>query len=164
MQLGRTKTAVIQFAVKNEIKGKRWSTFQKGCIPWNKGKTFSKRATPSQYPSPASNKIGEISTRTKRGRTIQYIKYSQGIPPAPLHRYLHEQLLGPIPAGHVVVFLDGNTLNTNPDNLQAMSRSEHSLHIWSKKGKRERERFIRRSKQRRRESLIQKEVRKLFND
>ena len=37
-------------------------------------------------------------------------------------RYIWEQVHGPIPKGHVVVFLDGNNRNFDIDNLYCMDR------------------------------------------
>jgi len=44
----------------------------------------------------------------------------------PKHRYIYEQHHGPIPKGWIVVFLDGNSRNFDPDNLYALPRSVHA--------------------------------------
>ena len=44
----------------------------------------------------------------------------------PKHRYIYEQHHGPIPKGWIVVFLDGNNRNFDPDNLYALPRSVHA--------------------------------------
>ena len=39
------------------------------------------------------------------------------------HRYLWEQLNGPVPEGHVLKCLDGNKLDTDPSNWVAIPRA-----------------------------------------
>lgn len=41
------------------------------------------------------------------------------------HRLIWEEANGPIPAGHVVIFKDGNKRNVDLDNLALISREEH---------------------------------------
>ena len=42
-----------------------------------------------------------------------------------LSHYVWETFFGPIPAGQLVTFIDGNTLNCHPDNLRLISRQEN---------------------------------------
>lgn len=42
-----------------------------------------------------------------------------------LHRLLWEEAYGPIPKGHVLIFLDGNTDNVTLENLKLVSMSVH---------------------------------------
>ena len=42
------------------------------------------------------------------------------------HRWVWEQAHGPIPAGHVLVFLDGDKTNCNLDNLMVLPRGIHA--------------------------------------
>lgn len=164
MQLSRTETAVVQFCHKEGIKGKRRTAFQNGNIPWNKGKSYCHKGGFKPNHKHTANKVGQISTRTKKGRTVQYIKFSLDAPPMPLHRYLYLQIIGPIPDGHIVAFLDGNTMNTDVSNLKAMSRQEHSKHLWQRMSKRERERFTKRAHRKRQETQVRKQVKKLFKE
>ena len=63
--------------------------------------------------------LGSIRTKERR----QYIK----IDPnkwVQLHRYIWEQSNGPVPKGHVIIFGDGNYLNTNLDNLVLVSHQQ----------------------------------------
>lgn len=45
-----------------------------------------------------------------------------------LHRYVYEQVHGPIPEGFVVHHRNHNKLDNRIENLEAMSRLEHSRH------------------------------------
>lgn len=56
-------------------------------------------------------KDGNIYYRTTEGRM--------------LHRDLYEMFVGPIPAGFDVHHKDGDTTNNHPDNLVAVSKSDH---------------------------------------
>lgn len=42
------------------------------------------------------------------------------------HRYIYEQHHGPVPKGWIVIFLDNNNRNFDPDNLYAVPRSIHA--------------------------------------
>ena len=163
MQLGRTQTAVVQFCHKEGIKGRRRTAFQNWNIPWNKGKSYCHKGGFKPNHKHTANKVGQISTRTSRGRSVQYVKYTLDDPPMALHRYLYLQLIGPIPDKHIVAFLDGDTMNTELSNLKAMSRQEHSKHLWQRMSKRERERYKKRAQRKRQESQVRKQVKKLFH-
>jgi hypothetical protein len=42
------------------------------------------------------------------------------------HKVVYEQNFGPVPDNHVVIFKDSDRLNFDPDNLVAISKSEHT--------------------------------------
>ena len=42
------------------------------------------------------------------------------------HRLIYEENYGPIPEGYVVIFLDGNKRNFDPDNLMAISKADNA--------------------------------------
>lgn len=63
--------------------------------------------------------LGSIRTKERR----QYIKIGQN-KWVQLHRYIWEQSNGPVPKGHVIIFGDGNYLNTNLDNLVLVSHQQ----------------------------------------
>ena len=42
------------------------------------------------------------------------------------HRYIYEQVYGQIPEGYIVIFLDSNRTNFDPENLYAVPRSIHA--------------------------------------
>lgn len=72
--------------------------------------------------------IGSIRIKERR----QYIKIGPN-KWVQLHRYIWEQANGPVPKGHVIIFGDGNFLNTSLDNLilvsyqQLMTMNERGL-------------------------------------
>ncbi len=112
------------------IKSKE-KVFRKGNIPWNKGlkgvyfggkeTQFKKGNVPhhTQYD-------GAISLRKDSGRVYKFIRIAKG-KWIPLHRYIYEKAHGPIPAGMIVIFKDGNTLNYILDNLKAITRAENAI-------------------------------------
>lgn len=67
---------------------------------------------------------GDVS---KKKDDYQYIKMENGTWRL-YHHYLWEQAHGPIPPGHMVTFLDGNTQNTDLNNLALISRTEQ-MHL-----------------------------------
>lgn len=69
--------------------------------------------------------IGTVTVRNNNGVPAKFIKLAyRGWVPYP--RYLWEQEHGPIPPGHIIVFVDGNPMNCELSNLQAISRAEHA--------------------------------------
>ncbi|HZJ80491.1 MAG TPA: HNH endonuclease signature motif containing protein [Dysgonamonadaceae bacterium] len=68
---------------------------------------------------------GAISIRKdNRGIPIKHIRVSLGIW-EPLHRYNYEKKHGPIPEGYMLSFKDGNTLNTEDDNIELITMIEN---------------------------------------
>lgn len=115
--------------------GKRYR-FVKGNIPANKGKKMSAdvyaRASPTMFKkgcSPPNTKYdGCVSVRTdsKSQLPYKYIRIAKGKWEL-YHRVVWEQTHGPIPAGHMVRFIDGDTLNTDIGNLEIVSRGQHAV-------------------------------------
>lgn len=106
------------------------TSFKKGLKPWNKGMKglacggmetrFKKGQAPQNaYP------VGTI--KLVHDKMTHVIKYAKGKRKWKyLSRYIWEQEHGPIPKGHVIRFKDGDTQNYSLDNLECISRSEHS--------------------------------------
>lgn len=100
--------------------------FQKGIVPWNKGKTYNLENhvnKTSFHPGerhPHYRPIG--SERIDRDDYI-FVKVSDK-KWIPKHRYLWEQENGPVPKNHVVIFANGNKRDFNPDNLVLVSRAQ----------------------------------------
>ena len=107
--------------------------FKPGHTPHNKGKQISaeiyEKVAPTMFKKgnkPHNTKpIGTINVRADtQGRLYQYIKIKDSQWEL-LQRYVWTQANGEIPPGSVVIFLDGNYLNCELNNLQVISRREN---------------------------------------
>lgn len=127
--LGNIKS---KLGIRSGLSGGR---FVKGRNPFNKGKkwtdfmpiegqknslrtTFKKGRLPQNHRPVGSERVninGYIEIKVAEPNKWQF-----------KHRYIYEQINGPIPKGKKVIFLDGNRLNFSLDNLQIIS-SEESL-------------------------------------
>ena len=85
-----------------DIGGKE-TRFKKGHKPWNHTKVGTLRLNPQGY---IDIKIGN----PKKWKSV--------------HSLFWEELHGPIPDGHIVIFADNDKYNFEPDNLILVSRSE----------------------------------------
>ncbi len=118
-------------------KGKRSSPkseFQKGLVPWNKGRKGIHLSRATEFKKgclcgQAARNLkarGTLSIRKNMGKRQRMIKVRDDGPPQhrwiPLARFWWEHHRGPIPRGCFVVHRDGNTLNDNPANLMLMDR------------------------------------------
>lgn len=139
----RTREAIAQMAreaIANPNHGGRASQFPKGLVPWNSGLTgwqAGGRSVETQFrPGTVShNWVPVGSERCNNEGYIQRKMTDTGYPPhdwQAVHKVLWEQAHGPLPKGHIVIFIDGNNRNFALDNLQAISRADHmrrnSLH------------------------------------
>jgi hypothetical protein len=108
--------------------------FKTGHMPHNKGKKMDAelytKCAPTMFKpgqKPANTKgDNAISIRVDTsGKAYQYYKIadSQWVL---YHRYLWEQANGPIPAKHIVRFIDGNTMNVELSNLECIPMSENA--------------------------------------
>lgn len=139
--LGRSDTFVREIRKKYDLvipesiiqKFKRDSQFKKGNISFNKGKKqkdymskeaiertkatrFKKGNEPHNTKYNGHERItkdGYIEIRIKKGKYI--LKH--------IHEW--EKVNGKIPKGHCLWCLDGNKLNTNPDNWECITRTEN---------------------------------------
>lgn len=123
-----TITQVSNFMKRNNIKTGRTGRFEKGSTPWNKGTkgltsanrtSFKKGYEPKNikpigHERHSSDGYTRIKVRNERADKNYVLK----------HRYVwqkhHQQ---EIPEDHVLVFLDGDTRNTDIDNLKLVSRA-----------------------------------------
>jgi len=107
---------------------------KKGNVPFNKGKKMSTwmPAKSIRKTQQTRFKKGNLPVNTKHdgcitirkdkaGRPYQHIRLAQA-KWVMLHRYVWENVNGPIPTGLMVRFKDGNTLNCHPSNLQLVNR------------------------------------------
>ena len=106
------------------------STFKPGLQPWNKGikglhlspETEFKKGLPSIRLVP----VGTIRVRSDRNGTPRsHIKVAEPRHWRLLAVVVYEQSHGPVPSGWVVHHKDRDSLNDVPDNLEAMTRSQH---------------------------------------
>ncbi|MCZ6104031.1 HNH endonuclease signature motif containing protein [Campylobacter ureolyticus] len=76
---------------------------------------------------PANAKpVGSISLKNnyKKGEKYYYIKVKEPNKWEQLHSYIWKKAHGKVPKGSVVIFKNGNTLNTGLSNLHLIKRSE----------------------------------------
>ena len=148
--LGRTTNAVTQKAVTLGIKKSaefmrreyrriakacKSTRFAKGHVPWNAGTV----GITGKHPNTKKTqfKKGHLPHNTKRNGAITIRNDNRGVPQkmirvslgkwVPLARYKYEQYVEPIPKGHVIRFLDGDTMNCEPSNLECVSKRLNML-------------------------------------
>ena len=138
-QIGNAKT---KLGVRSGTHGGR---FEKGSVPFNKGKTWDEYVSPEgQARSRATCfKAGELNgfaaqreqpigaERVSKDGYVE-VKVAEGLQDRPngnfrmKHHVVYEQAHGAIPDGCNVVFADGDRRNFDPDNLVAVPRR-----LWS---------------------------------
>lgn len=120
-----TQLANSDVSIKNRIK--------KGSVPPNKGKKmpeeFKKRIQHTFFTKGHQPKNtlfdGAVRQRhDKNGHDYKWIRISKG-KWIMLQVYNWEKVNGPIPKDKIIVAIDGNTLNCDPDNWMMISRAEH---------------------------------------
>lgn len=146
----RQRMMLLGIVVPPEIiqKFKDESRFKPGCTPPNKGRkqseymsakaiNISKKTRFKKGRLPHNTKKdGAISIRTdKRGVQYKFIRVaiSKWVP---LQRWLWEKNNGPIPKGGKIIFIDGDTMNYELQNLQLITTAglmvKNSYHNWPK--------------------------------
>jgi hypothetical protein len=133
-KLGLKKSAEFSQKTREEnnqnlIEGGASTRFQKGGTSWNKGKKTGGGPKEHRF------KKGHLPHNTKSDGDITIRKDRRGIPYAfirvssgewvHLHRYVWELAHGEIEKGTVIRFVDGNTLNCNIENLEAIGKDEN---------------------------------------
>lgn len=122
-KLGRTAASIQNFRKRNGWRKPKG--FATGHKPWNTGKPvrlnpageFRKGNTP-----PNSKQEGAISVMAVSSGRYYHIKLNGEW--VRLHRHMWQQAHGPIPAGYIVTFRNGDTLDCRMDNLECISRGE----------------------------------------
>src|SRR3989304_2107449 len=103
--------------------------FVPGLIPWNKGIKGFKSNSPTKFKPghTPKNKLGDNAITTRHHtRDNYYMKFVRvGGKWIPLHRHLWELIHGDIPPGHIVIFIDGDTMNCHIDNLRCISMADN---------------------------------------
>ena len=112
--------------------------FTKGHTPDNKGKKVSPETYAKCQPTmfkkghrPATTApIGADTVTGKGGYVFVKIDDDPTVPSRKnwkqKHHLIYEKHYGPIPEGHIVIFLDGNNRNFDPENLRAISKATNA--------------------------------------
>ena len=137
LRFKRTEPSILNLARKHgwfkspEYMDKRPGCFSKNHSPWNKGmkglQIGGRQTQFKKHHVPANLKPeGYISIRYHKrdGHTYKYIKTKSEM--VLLHRYNYMQVYGYIPKGHVVTFIDGNSMNCDVSNLKLISRADNA--------------------------------------
>lgn len=130
-QTSRTVSAIKGFCSRSGMKTGRTGCFQKGIVPFNagtKGVMSSNRTSFKKGNKPHNwRPIG--FERVSRDGYLQRKVTDTGCTKddfVEVHRLVWEENNGPIPAGHIVIFIDGDKMNVEPENLELVSRAVHA--------------------------------------
>lgn len=127
---------------RNHIHTGRTGFFVKGHVPTNKGQklsdetkqkiahTWFKKGNRPPNEMPVGSQIVSYD-----GYLMQKVSDDLNMPRRlrwkPVHHLVWEQVNGPVPSGHIVIFLDGNKQNFSIDNLKLISRKTNAgLNHW----------------------------------
>lgn len=103
-------------------------TFKKGHTPWNIGKKRVNGKSDTVF-TKGDHHTGETHFSWRGG--VQVMKsdctylWDGTSKRARRPRVAFEESFGAIPKGHVIVHMDGNRYNDDPNNLEAISRAEN---------------------------------------
>ena len=131
-----TKTNIKNFRGNNHLSSELTGQFKKGHKAHNKGKkwdeymskdkqencrktTFKKGNVPKNYRKVGSERIskdGYIEIKVAEPNKWKY-----------KHRVIYEKYYGKIPKGYNVIFLDGDKLNIDINNLKAISKHDNLI-------------------------------------
>lgn len=134
-------TAIAGYKKRNDLRNGIDSRFKKGHIPNNKGKKmppeiyekaketmFKKGNVPKNYRPVGSERVNVDGYREIKVEDPNVWQLK--------HRVVWEEVNGSIPENHALLFLDGNPLNCEVDNLKLITRSEllamNRYHLFSK--------------------------------
>lgn len=126
------------------IKTGRTGRFAPGNRPWNDGlkgwksggRSVETRFKPGELRGAAKSRLQPLGAERLTKNGVRQRKIRMDGPPQrrwkSVHSLLWEEHNGPIPSGHVVIFIDGDHDNITLDNLALVSRAE--LAILNKRG------------------------------
>lgn len=123
-------TQVKGYIKNNKLNTGRTGRYEKGHVPANKG-THIGGWEPTQFKKgciPVNHKpVGTESVRRnyKRGSKYVWIKVAEPNHWRMKHVVVWEQQYGKVPRNKIVIFLDGDPLNTDITNLAIIDRSTH---------------------------------------
>lgn len=144
--LGLKKTDVyLASPVARRLDGKIGASarFQKGGLPWNKGIKFDSggrshetRFKPGMKPHtwrPVGSERVTVDGVLERKISDTGVTRNDYVP---VHRLVWIEHNGPIPAGHVIAFKDGNPANRGIGNLECITRAQlmarNTIHNYPK--------------------------------
>jgi len=121
---------VKSFLHNNKLSTGRTGRFEKGHVPANKGMhtggweptQFRKGHMPANH-KPVGTEV--IHRNSKRDEQYIYVKVAEPKSWRMKHILVWEKHNGPVPKGNIIIFLDGNTLNTDISNLTMIDRKVH---------------------------------------
>lgn len=145
--------ALGQWCVKNNLRNGLTGYFPKGNIPANKGKKWDDYLTPEQQAKArqtcfSSDRIVNNQDHTWFHKVGDEIEDKDGYIKVKVfehakdnggngrlstrcwrlkQRIIWEQNYGPIPEGHIIIFLDGNPRNFDIDNLAMISCAQNAI-------------------------------------
>ena len=127
----RTVSAINGFCTRSGMKTGRSGCFQKGNISFNTGtKGVMKKNKTSFQTGNKPHTWQPIGTeRITRDGYLQRKVTDTGSSKddfVEVHRLIWEEVNGIIPAGNIVIFIDGDKTNITPENLELVSRSVHA--------------------------------------
>ena len=127
----RTVSAIKSFCTRSGMKTGRSGCFQKGNISFNTGtKGVMKKNKTSFQTGNRPHTWQPIGTEriTKDGYLQRKVTDTGSSKDdfVEVHRLIFEEVNGIIPAGHIVIFIDGDKTNITPENLELVSRSVHA--------------------------------------
>ncbi|HEM4279106.1 HNH endonuclease [Streptococcus suis] len=121
-----TALQMKRFRGNNKLNSGLTGHFEKGRIPHNKGKKY-----PGMYPNSGQYKKGRIPNSyhpvgTVNMTTDGYLKIKISDPNVweRVHLLVWREHYGPVPEGHIIVFLDGDKTNVDISNLACVNRSD----------------------------------------
>lgn len=127
------------------IRTGRDGCFQKGIIPANKGKKMQAeqyaRCAATMFKkgnTPVNHKpVGTVSVRKHYKKSQQYVYEKVAEPNVWKMKHIleWERHNGPVPKGMIIIFADGNPLNTDISNLVMISRAQNAvMNRWRIRG------------------------------
>jgi hypothetical protein len=126
--MAHIKTMGLELTTEQRERMRALSKFKAGQPSYNKGKAGKPNSTSFKAGNKPANAMhdGAITIRHKQGEK-PYKYYRVGASKwVLLHRYIWEQANGPIPQQNVIRFIDGDTMNTDLQNLQLITLAEHA--------------------------------------
>lgn len=128
-----TLNQVTAFIKNHKLYSARTGHFPPGHVPFNKGTKGLMKPNSGSFQKgnmSGTAQLNYVSIGTERiskdGYRERKVTDDPTLAPARrwqfVHRILWEEAHGPIPAGHVIVFLDGDRSNTGLDNLRCVHR------------------------------------------